>query len=289
MKSREKNSYIKLVKLLLPRRFYQTVAFFMRSLVVKPHLEYASCGWETNIRSDDNEGWNSKIIVNEEKDKWAEFVRNTQGTGPLGFAHESDDLTEIRNVYFHNIHITYAYVLALAARQKNTISVLDYGGGLGHYYLLGKAILPECDLDFHCKELPNMVDTGKLINPDIHWYSDESYLLRTYNLVMVSSSLQYIKEWNNELQKICQTVDEYLFLTRLSVVEKSSSSVAIQMWRGVELLNHQFNRKVLLETVEGAGLSLVREFVVGDMLNIKHAPENSSPLSFLFKKKHIKI
>ncbi|MDO9580885.1 MAG: hypothetical protein Q7J06_10025 [Bacteroidales bacterium] len=92
----------------------------LRYLFVKPSLEYAPCGWETKI---DNDAWNSEIIVNDEKDKWAAFALNLRGAGPLGFSHEHYDLTEIRNVYFHNIHITYAYVLALAARQNNTICI----------------------------------------------------------------------------------------------------------------------------------------------------------------------
>ena len=66
-----------------------------------------------------------------QKANWEKFLRNFEEAGPLGFSHGSDDFNAVRDVCFHNVHIIYAYVLALAAHRKNSVSVLDWGGWFG--------------------------------------------------------------------------------------------------------------------------------------------------------------
>lgn len=250
----------------------------------KPVLEYAPMGWQTPLTNPSRTGWNTDIVVVSEQKKWEAFARNCQGNGPLGFSHESFDLSVIRNVSFHNINLTYAYVLALTAQQKSAVSVLDWGGGLGHYYLLGKAVLPDIELDFHCKEVPVMAEAGKRINPCVHWYADERCLERAYDLVMVNGSLQYIADWADTLQRIIPAVKGYLFLTRLPVVADSPEFVAIQRAYDTEMLHQQLNQTAVLQAIEGMGLCLMREFVVGDRPNIINAPEQCELRGWLFKR-----
>ena len=70
------------------------------------------------------------------------------------------------------------YLLALTAHQKDAISVLDWGGALGHYYQIGRAVLPDVKIDFHCKEMPKLAAVGQRLNPEVHWYVDDSCLDR---------------------------------------------------------------------------------------------------------------
>jgi putative methyltransferase (TIGR04325 family) len=251
---------------------------------VKPVLEYAPLGWRTVLNNTRTTGWNAASVVAGEKSRYDAFVHDCQGSGPLGFSHEHTDLSEVRNVSFHNIHISYAYVLALAARQKSTLSVLDWGGGLGHYYLIGKAVVPDVTLDFHCKEVPLMAEAGKQFNPDVQWYADESCLERAYDLVMINGSLQYMPDWAEALRRIAPAVKEYLLLTRVPVVENGPGFVAIQRHSGVEMLHQQLNQAALLRVVEQTGLHLVRELVVGDRPGIENAPEQCELRGWLFKK-----
>lgn len=240
----------KTARLLLPPLVIEGMRF-VRYGVRKPVLEYAPDGWKTVQTKSNLRGWNAEIIADAERAKWDAFCRNLQGAGPLGFSHEHTDLTVVRNVSFHNVHITYAYVLALAAHQKTTLSVLDWGGGLGHYYLIGKAVLPEVTLDFHCKEVPLMAEAGKRLNPDVHWYADESYLERTYDLVMINGSLQYIEDWADILRRIALAVKGYLFLTRVPVIENGPGFVAIQRAYSTEMLHQQLNQGAVLQVIEG--------------------------------------
>lgn len=247
-------------------------------------LEYAPDGIKTVLIKDKLTGWNAKNVVAYERAKWDVFCDAIKGAGPFGFYHGHTDLSVNRNVYFHNIHITYGYVLALAAHQKLSLSILDYGGGLGYYYQVGKALLPDVKLYFCCKEMPSMVETGKSLNPDIRWYTDDSCLENTYDLVLISGSLQCMEKWQKFLQDISVAVGEYLFLTRIPVIEKSNSFIAVQKAYGTQMLHWQFNKDALLRVVKDTGLSLVREFVVGARPYIKNAPEQCEMRGWLFRK-----
>jgi putative methyltransferase (TIGR04325 family) len=231
-----------------------------------------------------NIGWSVDTVVKTEKAKWEAFCRNLKGTGPLGFSHEHTDLSVIRNPNFHNVHISYAYVLALAAHKKNSISVLEWGGGLGHYYLIGKAVMPNVALDYHVKEVPLMAKAGQQLNPEVHWYDDESCLERDYDLVMMTGCMPYIKDWSELLHRIARSVKKYLFLFRLPVVENGPSFIAIQRLYNSQMLHQQLNQAEFLDAVKETGLILVREFVIGDRPYIKGAPEQCEIRGWLFKR-----
>src|ERR1043165_4827754 len=78
------------------------------SAIATPRLVFAPAGWRTQVGSREENGWNHENVGNAEKAKWDQFCANLSGAGPLGFSHEHNDLTEVRNVGFHNVHITYA-------------------------------------------------------------------------------------------------------------------------------------------------------------------------------------
>lgn len=259
-------------------------AWFVKNNFIKTTLEYAPAGWQTQLNNSRNKGWNVDSVIDTEKIKWANFCRNLKGARPLGFSHEHTDLSEIRNPNFHNVHISYAYVLALAAHKKDRISVLDWGGALGHYYQVGRAVLPDVDIDFHVKEVPMMVQAGKMLNPDVGWYDDESCLDRDYDLIMITGSLPYIQDWAELLQRISDSVNEYLYVARLPIVEHGPSFLAIQRIYNSQMLHQQLNQTAFLEAVKKTGLALVREFVVGDRPYIKGAPEQCEIRGWLFKK-----
>jgi putative methyltransferase (TIGR04325 family) len=252
-------------------------------------LEYAPQGWQTSLdRNSSNQGWNVETIVAVEKEKWNGFCHNLEGPKPLGFSHEDNDLSIVRSSYFHNIHITYAYVLALAARYKSRLSLLDWGGGLGHYYLLGRAVLPEVEIEFHCREVPLMCEQGNELCPEVNFHADDTCLERNYDVVMINGSLGYFPDWQNLLARLCGTAKDYLFLTRVLVVEQSPTFVARQHTDvynyNSEMLTQVFNRNEVLQTVAATGFQLVREFVVGPGPTVAGAPEQCLDCGWLFKR-----
>jgi putative methyltransferase (TIGR04325 family) len=271
------------IKLFIPPVLYKG-ARYIQNIFRQADLEYTPNGWQTQLNDGQNIGWSVDSVVTTERAKWDEFCSNLEGTGPLGFSHEHSDLSVIRDPNFHNVHISYAYVLALTAHKKDRISVLEWGGALGHYYLVGKAVLPDVAIDYHVKEVPLMAQAGRQLNPEVHWYDDESCLERDYDLIMMTGCIPYLQDWADVLHRISCSVKKYLFLFRLPVVENSPSFIAIQRLYDSQMLHQQLNQTEFLQAVKNTGLTLVREFVVGDRPYIKGAPEQCEIRGWLFKK-----
>ena len=168
------------------------------------------------------------------------------------------------------------------------MSVLDWGGGVGLFYLLSRALLPdEVELDYHCKDLPALCSYGREALPQAHFHEDESCLERRYDLVLASSSLQYSENWSEVLQRLAGAAGSYLYLARVPVVLKCPSFVVLQRaYRyglGTEFLSWVFNRDELLEAASRSGTKLVREFVFGEKSAIRGTPEQDETRGFLFR------
>lgn len=276
------NGLKKVIRLLTPPIVLKAFSYLKSPATPHQVLEYAPHAWET--KSDAmKSGWDSASVTETERAKWDAFCRNLEGAGPLGFAHEHTDLTLTRHVPFHNVHMTYAYVLALTARHKDAISVLDYGGALGHYYQIARAVVPDVKIEFHCKEVPSLAATGQQLNPEIHWHVDDSCLDRSYDLVMMNGSLQYMQDWQATIARVSAAAAEYFFLTRVPIVERSPSFPARQRIYDTEMIHMQFNQDELLRVAAGAGLKLLREVVVGDRPYIHNAPEQCELRGWIFK------
>jgi len=286
MKNYNVSSYIvRWIRLILPPILWEIKnRLFLKSDL--PSIEYIPNELDAKLSSGSDEGWNSPRIVAIEKAKWDIYCRNLSDTKPLGFSHESYDLSEVRNPCFHNVHISYGYVLAVTAQNKKAISVLDVGGSLGHYYRLSRIFLPDVKCDFHVMEVPLMVQAGRELNPEVQWHTDESCLRRTYDLVMINGSLQYICNWSEFLRRTALAISSngYLYLTRVPIVE-NTSFMAVQRIYGTKMLHRQFNQKELLKVIEETGLLAMREFVVGDRPFIKNAPEQCELKGWLFRRR----
>src|SRR6266545_2849798 len=61
--------------------------------------------------------------------------------------------------------MAYGYVLALAAWKKDRVSLLDWGGGLGHYNLISQALLPLVEI--------NIADIPERVTVDVVDVRDE--------------------------------------------------------------------------------------------------------------------
>jgi len=193
------------VKLFLPPLMIPIISYF-RNIYRKPDLEYVPTGWSTVLKK--SNGWDCMEAVNVERDRYQSYRDALTGSAPLAFMHDHVNPTEII-FRFHNRNITFAYVLALAAINKKSISILDYGGSLGHNYPFSRAVLPQSiKIDFHVKEVSLMQKVGKELNPDITWWSDNHCLERKYDLVVINGVLQYVQDWVALLNRLVDSVVE---------------------------------------------------------------------------------
>jgi putative methyltransferase (TIGR04325 family) len=235
-------------------------------------LEYLPSGWDELMLSGVSTGWNVESVVQATLIENAESHRLLSIGGPFGAGHQ------------HNLHVSFAYVLARAARNKTAISVLDWGSGLGHYCLVAKAAVPEISVDYHCKETPLLAAAGAKVVSDATWHSDEACLSRCYDVVMLSGSLQYAKDWQAHLRRIADATDEWLYITRLPVVENVATFAAIQRVYGSVMLHWQFNCAIVLKFVASLDFVVEREFEIGDRPYIKNAPEQCELRGWLFRR-----
>jgi putative methyltransferase (TIGR04325 family) len=246
--------------------------------------EYRRDGWpegDPAIR-----GWNAESVLRTQLDRWPAFVASLQGTGPVGLSHEAANPGS-GDYGTHNTIMSFAYVLARAGRSGTRVSMLDWGGGLGHYYLYGRALLPDVELDYHCRDLPLLVEGGRSILPHAVFHStDETALSRQYDLVMASSSLQYSRDWRGTLAKLASVAGGYLYVTRQPFVAEGPSFVVVQRPSRHGYLTEYpgwfLDRDEFLDEARGLGLALVREFLIAEQPSVPKAPAQADYRGFLF-------
>lgn len=248
------------------------------------HHVYRPRAWEDHAAGKDPVGWNAEGMVEAERSRWEAFLRNASGAGPLGFSHEYEDPEVRDSVYFHNVHMTFGYTLALAAWRHDRISVLDHGGSLGHYALIAKALLPDLGLDYHVKEVPRMAAMGRKLNPGVTWHEDDTCLARAYDLIVSNGSLDYIRDWKGCLAGFGRSARGYVMITRVKTIPTAPTCSALHCTPYGNIPHWLINERELLETASAAGLVPIRELVVGDHVPTRGAPDRCVLKGWLFKK-----
>ena len=253
------------------------VAHIFRSLRRNPPptLEYLQGEWDSVSLDVGQNGWNIESTVSGTACERAKFERDLANGAPLGIAHE------------HNLHVSFAFVVALAAREKTKISILDWGAGLGQYCNLAKVSIPGVGVDYHCKEVPVLATAGQRNTPGAVWYMEDSCLKNSYDLVFASGSLQYAKDWKELLVQLAAAAREYLFLTRIPVVFDTPNYCALQHVYGSTMVFWVFNQSELVEAVRKQGFELIREFLVQDWPAVQGAPEQCELRGWLFRRSSI--
>lgn len=250
-----------------------------------PECQYLPGGWKP--RETDRKGWDTAEIVRHYRRDWAPYAARLQTHGPVNFAPGDPNGASIVH---QNTALVFGYALALAASGKTKISMLDWGGAVGHYYLLAKALVPGVEIDYHCKDMPTVVEYGQDLLPDANFYSDHSCLDRRYDFVLVSGSLQFTEDWQGLFADLAKATSGHILVTRSPVVEQSKSFVFAHRTDlygyPAEFLAWCFNRMEFLTRAQELGLEPIREFLVGTGHSITDAPEQPVYYGFLFKKRN---
>ncbi|TCZ52907.1 methyltransferase, TIGR04325 family [Roseicella aquatilis] len=251
-----------------------------------PEWEYVAEGW----RPDDprGAGWEHPSIAETQLVKWPVFVEAVRSTKPLGVYHEAAQI-DSETPAAHNFVLSFAYVLARTAAGRSSLSVLDWGGGLGHYAVIARSVLPEVTIDYTVFDLPGVCAAGRRVLPDIRFTSDaEDGLSRRYDLVFASGSLQYAEDWRGLLGRFAASANRWVFLSRTPFVDASPAFVVVQRPHSAggyrtEYLSRVFNRPELLAEAGARGLTLEREFLmINERVAALHAPEPFEYRGFLF-------
>jgi len=274
-----------LLRDLTPPLLWRGVAGLRSRLRGAPEWEHIPAGWAYAADHPEVTGWNVESVLQIYRAKWPAFAAAVQSSRPLDFTHESPAFTG-GDLSAHNAVMAFAYVLARAAQQRPAISLLDWGGGSGHYYLLAKTLYPDIHLDYHCRDLPLLADYGAELFPEQSFSSDDSCLNRRYDLVMANTSLHYSQDWRRTLTGLAQAAAGFLYVGNFPQVADAPSFVFVQRAErygyATEYLAWCLNRDEFLGECGGLGLTLVREFVYGYAPPIHAAPGQAEYRGFLF-------
>jgi putative methyltransferase (TIGR04325 family) len=235
-----------------------------------------------------HEGWMHSSIAETQRKKWPAFLASIEGTRPFGWPHEAATDAAI-DISAHNTIVTFGHVLGRAAVGKPRISVLDWGGGVGHYYLYARRLQPELSLDYVIKDLPRLCAVGQDLVPEATFISDDAQALtRHYDLVFASSSLQYNRDYYGVLGRLCDATAGFLMVTRSPFVEQSRDFVVVQRPYSYGYLTEYacwfVNRNRFIAFVQSRGLVLDREFMLAERPHVANAPEQCRYCGFLFRR-----
>jgi putative methyltransferase (TIGR04325 family) len=223
-----------------------------------------------------HEGWMHDSILKTQLSKWQDFLRSVEGPRAPDYA-------------THNTIMSFGYVLGRVAERRATASVLDWGGGLGHYYVYARALFPALKLEYVIKDLPSFRAAGERLLPDATYLSNEEQALaRSYDLVFASSSLHYTRDYYGLLGRLCDSAAEWLMITRSPIVERSDDFVVVQrpyMYGYMtEYPGWFISRQRLLDFVFARGFVLERQFLVAEEPSVPNAPEQAHYYGFLFRR-----
>jgi putative methyltransferase (TIGR04325 family) len=248
-------------------------------------MEHVPGGWDAAKTT--SEGWKEQSVTEAQAKHWPTLVRNLEGPGPLGVAHFPWSYSRENRTY-HNTMMSYGYVLARAARGKDRLSILDWGGGAAHYYLYSKALLPEVGFDYECFDIPSLIELGKKLLPEVRFHCNESSIAgKKFDLVLSSSSLHYFEHWQEVAKDLACFSSAYLYVARLQTVFRTPSFVAIHNLNQAgygEFLSWCINREELVATMEECDFELLREFVYAQNWSVKGISEKAETRGFLFRR-----
>ena len=234
-------------------------------------------------------GWDVETVATAYAERWPGFLAAIAGTGPLGVAHEVPTGATIarESLVDQNAHLCFVLALRSAAGGRPRISVLDWGGALGHHYALARALLGnDLELDYHVRELAAVAQAGRHLNPAVSFHTDDGCLADSYDFVVASSSLQYAEDWPDLLGRLAAASRGAVLITRVGVVSRVPSFVVLQraaaFGYATEYLGWVFNRDELLAAARTSGLELERELLIHEPFAIYGAPEEVHHRAFLF-------
>lgn len=118
----------------------------------------------------------------------------------------------------------------LSNKNIKKIKILDFGGGFGNGYLLLNKKLDNINfkkIEYNILDIEKIIKISKKILPDVNYL--DKIPNKKFDIVVSSSSIQYIDDWKKIINKLCKLDSEYLIFYDL-FIGKFKSFVTLQKY-----------------------------------------------------------
>jgi putative methyltransferase (TIGR04325 family) len=163
-------------------------------------------------------GYHHKEIFNKTKKAAIEILKKNYG-------YERDSV-----IFYDNNYNKYL-VSKINSLKKKTVNILDYGGSLGSIYFQNKKKINK-KIVWSIIDLKKIIQEGKknFESRDLKFFfSLENYQKKILpDILILSSSLQYLKNYNAILSRLVSLRPKYIFILKTPFSEKKQNQIFIQ-------------------------------------------------------------
>lgn len=233
-------------------------------------------------------GWDVEPVIRRYEERTAGFRAMADGSGPLAVP-LTPAVDPEPNAFDQNTLLVFGDALLRAAWGRDCLSVLDFGGGFGFGAFFARAWLPEdFPLSYEVVELPGIAAAGRVAVPEVSFVDEERAFARpgAYDLVVASSSLQYVVDWKGLLAAFARASRRSVLVTDTPFVTGVPSYVVLQRTQSygidTEYLGWVVSRSELAAEAASLGLVLEREYLLAFRPRVHGAPERPQYRAFRF-------
>jgi len=176
----------------------------------------------------------SRIIGYQVVTSWKVATQKSHGyshpitTGSI--ARSKNQSTEVSPFIDERYLRVSAAILSSAMNIHRPLRVLDIGGAYGDYYFAIRQIAPALEIDWlvleteaHCRIIP--LELSRHLS--LRWTSSDCVFNEKFDLVLMSSVIQYFENWNQLIQKVAQCAPTLVF-SRTPLSTSDTDRIAIQ-------------------------------------------------------------
>lgn len=212
-----------------------------------------------------SDGYDSKEII-EKVRRSSILVRD----GKAVFERDSCVFNEIEYSYPLLMSLTY-----IAARNKGSLNIIDFGGALGSTYFQNRMFLDSLpELKWCVVEQPLFIETGKneFCTDRLKFYGsiDECFRENQINVVLFSSVLQYLENPGSIIDKIRSLNVRFILIDRTPFVKGKDRITVQKVNPSIYKASYPcwfFNEENFLKYF--AGYNIIFDFKAIDRANIK--------------------
>ncbi|HBG27359.1 MAG: hypothetical protein A2Y10_18830 [Planctomycetes bacterium GWF2_41_51] len=150
---------------------------------------------------------------------------------------------------------------------KNKVRILDFGGGLGNSYLLMTCgCLRNIDFEFFVLESQEVCRKGKEFFKDagnIHFDSDFPEAIKSFDIIHLGSSIQYVEDWKGLLADFAKYNPNYILLADVPA-GNIPTYATVQNYYESKIPYWFFNINDIISVMDSAGFVLLFSSVFTD-------------------------